>query len=394
MTALACLFAVSFLAAAGPKVEVAVGVGGSSNPFEFPEDGATTGANAPQPGAFIPLEVDADFKTPSNRTFRARVRGNFNGLFYGYVAQDPSAPRPSNASDASRYTGGVAFPVTFDPSPNKRDGLRMDFTLEPFVGLHRETYTSHRSGRPLISSGVKLGERYDTNKFGVKTDADLALGRDFDTIFTAGIARVDYVQDYGSSPDLDSWDHDEYRLDADLFASPGVMVLKAGYGFRLREYDERFPRDANGDKVLGSDPAYEPQTFVSHAIGLGIGIKGDWGKTVLSYDLERRLDDYVGYLDYTSNGVDLDVELAVGASTLAVKPSYTSRVYDAARVNFDPTAPENNRKRLALDTSFTFPLAKWTAGFVGASLVDQTSSNPLYTYRAFSAMTGVRISWQ
>lgn len=393
MTALACLFAVSLLAAP-PRVEVSVGAGGSSNPFEYPEDGAATGANAPQPGAFVPLEVDLDFKTPPRSTFRARARGSFDGVFYGYVAQDPGATRASSASDANRWSAGAAFPLTFDPSPNKRDGLRMDFTLEPFVALNRETYTSHRSGRPLISSGVALGRRYDTNKVGVRTDADLALGRDFDSVFTAGIARVDYVEDYASSPEIDSWDHDEYRLDADLYGSPGALVLRAGYGFKLKDYDERFPRDANGNKVLASDPAYQPQTFVAHAVGVGGGLQGDWGKMVLAYGLERRLDDYVGYLDATSHRLVLDVELAVGAAVLEVRPSYSTRNYDAARVNYDPAAPETNRKRLALDAAFTLPIAKWTVGFVRAGVVDQTSSNPLFTYRAFSAMTGVRVSWQ
>ncbi len=377
--------------AAPPRLEVSVGAGGSSNPFELPNDQAATNADAPQPGVFLPVEAELDLRSSRERQLQLRFDAWLDGDFYAVVMQDPNSTRSTSPSDANNWSAGVSVPMIAEP-----EKLPVNFTLEPFVALHRETFTSHRSGRPFVAvGGTSLADRYNTNRFGAEAELDVSVARRIDLIGGVRVARVDYVEDYDGTA-YDSYDHDEYKTEVDLLGTPGDWVYGAGYSLVVRDYDERFPRDsATGAKVLPGTPGYEPQIFTSHAVTLRGGWSSREYRAVGRYELTRRIDEFAGYLDYTEHAVSADFRIAIGdASELRIEPDFSIRTYDAAKVNFDPLETDSERMRISLDASYEWPLAKWTAMFVSAGVVNQESTNALYSYRAFRAATGVRVTWR
>lgn len=389
------LLATLMLASSPFEVDVAVGAGGTSNAFELPADSVAASADQPQPGVFVPVDAGAAVHSPRRRTFRIGAEGRFGGEFFALVRQDPAATRATSPGDANTWAGRLGIPVVIDPTPDRRDGMRVDFTLEPFASAYRRTYTSHRTGRPLVINGVDLRHRYSNDKFGMKADADLSIGKTFDVVVGGRLTRAEYVDDYRQTTVYDSWDYDETRLDVDGYARPGDWMFAVGYTRRLRDYDERFPRDANGDRLPASDPAYRPQQFTYD----DVKFRGGWvtrrGRALLAYAITRRIDHFAGYLDYVQHDVSADLRLTIRETAeLRVKPGYSILGYDAARVNYDPSAPENERRRATLEAAFEWPLRTRTRGFVEFEAIDQVSANPLFTYRAARGITGVRVTWR
>ena len=387
--------AVLLLSASGTRAEIRVGAGGDSNAFEFPEDSAASNASPAQPGMFVPVDARVRLKTSPRRPVRLGAEASLDGMFFAFVRQDPAAAQSTRPSDLNRFTAEASLPVVFDPAPERRRGFRVDFTFEPFAAMHRETYTSHRTGQPFESGGVSLADRYSTNSFGAKVDGDVSIGRNVDLIVGGRVTRADHVEDYEDVPEIDSWDHSEYRGDVDAHFTSEGWLAAAGYTLRQRDYDERFPRDDTGAKVPDTDPRYRAQSFTAHELSVRGGVVRERGRAVLRAGTVRRVDGFVGYENYTEQWVGADLRIAVGESELRLAPKFMSRTYDELRVDYDPTEPVSDRTRLSIDASYEWPmLTARTRGFVSAGYVAQQSANPLFTYAAFRGVTGVVVSWR
>lgn len=389
----------------GPKVELSVGAGGDSNPFELPDDQAAGAESRPAPGMFVPVEASAQWKTPPKRVFRAGIDAWVDGRFFAFVAQDDAAPRKTNAQDANRWTGEISVPLSVEPFRRTKRAFGVRFAAEPFVGMHRETYTSHRTGAPLVFDdrpgetadvNIDLSDRYDTNEFGVAADADLGAGRMADLVIGGRYTRVDYLEDYDATEHLDSWDYDEVRGELDAYLTPGNFRFAAGYSLKIRTYDERFPRDGMGEKVEDDMPGYEPQVFTYHDVSLRGGYIRAQGRAFVRFRNTRRIDGFEGYQSYTENSVSGVVRLAPRpGNELAFDVGYSVRTYDELRVSYDPQEPVSDRKRLTLDAGYEWPaLSRRTYWFLSAGVVSQSSANPLYSYAGFHGMTGVRVEWR
>ena len=77
--------------------------------------------------------------------------------------------------------------------------------------------------------------------------ATVELGPTVDTYAAVSVQRVDYLEDYRGTPGVDSWDHGELRVDADVWAYPRGARLSAAYSFRRRAYDATRGFRSNGD---------------------------------------------------------------------------------------------------------------------------------------------------
>ena len=398
--------AAMWLLLATPKIEVSIGAGVDSNPFELPEDQlAAEAEQKPKTGAFIPLGLGAEWKSPARRIFRAGVKGDFDGAFFGYVGQDPDATEETSASDASMWTATIAAPLLIDPKQSGRSVWHADIGVEPFFSMNRSTYTSRRTGRPFEMDGntapatdtiVDLSRRLDTNEFGAKVDGDLSVGSLVDLIVGGRYTTVDYVEDYDGTGDaIDSWDYAETRGDADVYVRPEGFVVAAGYTLRIRDYEERFPRDVDGNKVRLDDAGYEPQVFTTHDVVFKAGIDRDRGRAIVRFRNTRRIDEFSGYQNYGENSVSGDFRLELAPDTeLIFDVGYLVRKYDEQRVDYDPQQSLTDRRRITIDTGFEWPaFTKWTRLYVTAGLVSQSSASPLYSFVGFHAATGFRVNW-
>jgi hypothetical protein len=393
--------ALAVLLLAGPRLDVKTGAGADSNAFELPENPAAVGADSPQPGVFVPLDATVDLRSAAHRMFRIEGQGWVDGEIFTMVRHDAagSATRPS---DASLYTGYVSMPLIFDPLPARSDAPKADLEIAPFASLHHETFTSHLTGLPYVfddgNGFVSLADRFDYRRGGVKADTNVEITRDLGLLAGGQFAAVDYASDYASSQSapnpIDSWDYREWRLDLDGYATPGDWQLGIDYGFKRRDYDSRFPRDASGITVTPVTAGFRAQVFDYHDVTLRAGWSGTAGQIDARYQLERRVDRYAGYLDYLQQDLSVDGRVYVGAaSTLEIEPKVSVRRYDRAHVNFDPAARESaiDRYELGLTWEWALPLAS-TSLFVSTQGVHQSSSNAEYTYDSGRVTTGVHVT--
>lgn len=386
---------------ASTHVDVSVGVGVGSNPFELPSPAPSASASpsptpvfaSPQPASFVPLRVLADARRSLGHDVTAAVRAELDAELYTWVHEDPAILRQPPANGASHGSGYLAAPVTWRAWAQGTRSL--DLAFEPFVGVHRETFTSPLTGRAYSAGGVSYGRRFDTNRAGGRASADFAASDALDSWVSIGFQRVDYVNDFRGIPTIDSWDYDELRLDADTWLYPSFGVVSASYGYRHRMYDERFPHDTQGTPVQPGTPGYAPQVFDLHDVTLRGGYDGERGRALLRADLERRIDVTAGYLDSTELSIGAELRTTVPRDwTVSLEPSWSTRVYDVAHVNYDPAAPAYRRVRVDLTARGEHPLSARTSVWVEAGYEDQHSANALYTYRGIHGATGVRFQFR
>lgn len=388
---------------AAPSIDVSVGAGADSNPYEMPSDSG--GANADfgrVGGAFVPVEGRLRWRTRA-APMRMGIIAAFDGEFFTWTARPPEPLPPLRARDLNRYDAEVALPFVFDPM--RRGGFfHADLTIEPRGALARSTYTSHRTGRPLVVDAaddpesdppllVSLARRYDTNEAGVEVEVDASFGDLVGVVLGARVRQVDYVEDYDEIDGIDSLDHRELRGEAGLVVSPGDWVLAGGYVLRLLDYRERFPHEEDGSEVRSGEPGYEPQRFAAHHASAKAGWVSDGGRFVLRWRSTRRVDLYSGYLDYTEHRVAADLRSTAGSSVeLRLAPSYSVRTYDELRVRYDPDEPVSSRRKLAAEASVEWSaFSPSTRFFLAAAAESSIASNPLYTYSAVRAWSGVRV---
>ena len=387
-----------------PAFDLSVGGGAESNPYEMPADPAVADADfGPRSGAFLAIDGRLRWRTRSGRVVRVGLDASVDCDLFGWVAVPQAGVAAPHASHLDRADGEVSLPLVLDPMPYGR-AFRLDLTIEPRAAFDRLTYTSHRTGRPIVIDAaddpgndppipVSLADRYDKNALGLLAEMDASFGRSVDVVVGGRITRVDYVEDYEEFERVDSWDHVEYRGDADLYVTAGSWLIASGYSARLLEYDERFPHAADGSDVLPDEDGYEPQRLSLHHLSAKVGRIGNRGRAVLRWRGTRRLDLSSGYLDYTEHRVSADVRIGSGDGVeLRLSPSWSERVYDELRVRYDPDEPIASRRRFVGEATLEWgAFTSRTRLFVTAAAEAQRSSNPLYTYSSVRGLMGVRV---
>ena len=402
------------LLAAPPRVDVSVGAGADSNPFELTSKLAqnpnANPADGPQLGLVVPISATVALRTPPHRTLRVELDSWLDAQVFPTVHQATGAD-PIRASDANQGSAYLGVPVIWDPFPDRE--VKADLAIEPFVGSHRETFTSRETGQPYLftpTTGVStgLGRRYDNDKLGVRVDSNVVVSKDVGFLVGGAISRVNYLQDYAASrvdpttPDAwqDDWDYGELKTDVAAYVTPGYWTLVAGYAFKQRRYDARFPFDSTGARITSLDPAYVAQRFDYHDLSLHATWLGTATRWSVRYELERRIDDYSGYLDSLDHFGEVKLDYFVGrGATLSIDPSVELRTYDRARINFDPTQAENAVSRGELAMSYEWPASRalgldGASFFVKGSGVRQVAGNSDYTFDAVRFVTGVHVLWR
>lgn len=376
-------FAAAVVIFASGSLEASAGAGVASNAFELPNDAAALGATRPRPALIVPLTLDGEIDTGTDRALRVGAVAALRGTFHPAVAQDPDPARKVSALDANRFDARVGLPAVLD-----LEGP-LGVTFEPFASAHYETYTSHRTGRPLVASGVPLGERYNANRGGARLEGEWSTKRarlDLELRAT----RADHLEDYVGTTQ-DSWDHTEWRIDADALLGRRGFLLGAGYSWTRRDYDERFPHEEDGDEVTPGDPGFAPQVFTWHRGDALAGWRSRGVLALLRVEATRRLDEFEGYLDYSETGVSTSARVTPGSLRLRGEAELSWRRYDHARVALDPTEPQSTRRRASFSAEVEWPASARSRGFVEISGVDQRSTNELFTYRDLRGVIGARV---
>lgn len=391
-----------------PTADVAAGVGIASNPFELPADpDATGGAASERRGGFFSFDARAHWRSRP-AVVRLAAEGDLTTVHFGVVSRDPAASSQPKPADLDRSDGGVSLPIVVSPSTSARNVLAFSASVEPFASFHRETFTSHRTGEPVIVRNpapdpadsdeiVNLARRYDTNEWGAGAELATEMGRTAEIILGGRATQVDHLADYRAQATVDSWDHVELRGDLDIIAMPGDLLFAAGYTIRLLDYEERFPHDASGEEVRPADPGFRAQQFTYHHGTARAGVIGPRGRVILRWRGSRRIDTYSGYLDYTENRVSADLRLRLDRANaeMRIEPSYSVRQYDRLRVRYDPDEPLSSRRRVGIEGQVEWAgFSRSTRFFLSTQVVSQRSTNPLYTYVDARGLTGIRLRFR
>lgn len=143
----------------------------------------------------------------------------------------------------------------------------------------------------------------------------------------------DYLEDFEDRILKDSLDYQDYRAIPGIWFRPGKgFTLVVTGEFRLKEYQERFPRARDGTPVFpffppgASEKPFEPREYTYR----GINLQWEWELTDRwevegEYKFTDRKDEFLGYMDYQSQDVDLNFRGKFGKRfTLTFNTSYCS----------------------------------------------------------------------
>jgi hypothetical protein len=380
------------LFATGNRLDVRVGAGVQTNPFEIAD-----AASAASPALVVPVSMDARVQS-TGTNFRVGVTGWAEAAFHPTAAAGGSASgAPPRSADADRWSLSAAVPIVCGEL-SKDAGLQAVF--EPFVEGHRETFTSHRTGLPYVylapgaTTGIDLGRRLDTNTVGARSHLQVGTG-DVGALLGVEARHVDYVEDYRSDPGIDRWDYDEGHADLQLLATPGRWALSVRGRFSLRQYSDRFPHRTDGTFVKPADSGYRPQVFQFHELSLRAARRWNRAHASARYDAVQRIDTYASYLSYLEHRITLDATVPLGLALAArFRPTIVRRTYDRAHVSYDPAAPTSEFLRLEAKATAEWTFSRRHNLFVEGSLVRQDSSNPLYSFSDARFVTGVHVEWR
>lgn len=318
------------------RVLLSAGFGHDSNAFRAPskpytdisQDPAVPVVPVEQSGAYVPVRVGLAFSQPLSDVSELVASYRHRGDYYADSELD-------NANIADHYLT-LAMQRYLDSGRSKTRQLGG----EVFLRSHAETNFDRDDGLDRFDNGASIADRYDFNAVG----AEFSLKNSFGGTryeFQGGVSQRDYEDVPTASP---------YDLDSFWFGGALKMPLgsnsrvKFAYDYYARSYDERRARDENGS-ASSSNPTIE---YRYHVVELGIRHRfTDSVVTELTYSYTRRVDDFVGYNDYTRDRIDwktsFDITDKIAAS---FELDYRDQQYMNAFAFDDPTQPQKEYQDL------------------------------------------------
>ena len=262
---------------------------------------------APQSASFMPVDLLAAYvlhNESGDTDFDFRY--DFTGDFYG-----------TEFANANRYT--QRFSMGADIVLGERERRRRTVESAFFVRDHHETNFDPDDGLDREIDGVDISERFSYGASGVQGEFAHTLGPwgwGFDMRFER--------REYERTLAVANYDHEYFYTGVNIdYDFSDAMNLSFGLSRYRRLYDERPARDLSG-ALLPTNPAQEYDYR-----GLQIGVTRQVGRAIeigLDYLKLDRLDEFVGYYDYTQDVLRLRAKYHAGSrfdlSLAAVARSY------------------------------------------------------------------------
>jgi len=325
-----------------------------------------------QSASFMPVDLVAEYVLENEAgdtdfIFGYRMQGDF------YDSEFSNANRVSQRFD-------IGADIVLAEEGNRRRTVESAF----FILNHQETNFDPDDGLDRDISGVDISDQFAYRGAGAEGEFAHTLGA-WQWGFDIRLER----REYEDVPLVANYDHEFYFTRAEVeYAFNDATSLSFGLRRYRRLYDERLARDLNGDLLI-TNPSLR---YDYRGVQLGFERQLTRSFTIhLDYLLLDRVDEFLGYYDYTQNVVRLRgtfrpnrrLYLSIGA---------VSRTYDypnAFAFN-EPVAGlrelDGTDAELHMEYRITNKLSIWGA----IEVTDVTSSDARSQYSRSVSMLGMK----
>lgn len=321
--------------------------------------------------SFMPVDVIAEYVLHNEAhdtefVFGYRLSGDF------YDAEYSNANRVSQRFD-------IGADIVLGETETRRRTVQSAF----FLRSHEETNFDPDDGLDREISAVDVADRFAYRAAGIEGEFGHELGRWYWGFDTRLEKRL-----YDDVPLLRNFDHEFLFTRVSIeYALGDATELSLGLRRYRRLYDERLARDANGELSAANE------TLRYDYRGVGLGITRELTRA-FEVELEllavERLDEFVGYYDYTQNVVSLRARYRPNRRFyLSVGVVARSYEYPNAFAFNLPTEPlrETDSTSLVVDAEFrvTERLSLWAE----LDSEDVSSTDPRAAFARTRSMLGL-----
>ena len=341
-----------------------VGFGSDDNVYLTPAETYIDVSNPGQPatvdpiiqsGSFVPVSLGAKYtlNTYENESFFFRYRGT--GRYYPDVL----------LSNANEQTHEIGFGS--ESSKDRENGTSQLFTAFT-MAYHDEVFFDRDDGEVPIINDIEVFNRYAYIRFG----PEIRARRKWDKLAVEVWGKAQ-LWNYENALELPEYDHEYFRAGGLLqyrFTKTSLLRLTAQY------YQRNFG-DRPAFELDGSQPVGNPGVEYEYA---------DYGLTArqrltrnfwfgVKYVFTDRVDNYLGYNDYTRDGFGAEVHLRLG-NRFRLDAEALYRIYNFTNA-FAFNNPVAGRKTLEsadgrLSISYDMP---WNLRLVGDYTYRDVTSN-------------------
>lgn len=373
------LMAVSPVRAALPDglaLDAELGVGHDSNVNREPTD-------ARDRGSYVPYDLSMDYTRPFNPRWRAQARIHAWGGLYGGT---------SDTGDLRLLDARVSVRRRFEIAESF--ARRLDLELKGILGSKDKTFFSRTAGEEyfvdLGDSTVSLGDRYDSHYRRAAAAADLR-GRHWALSTGLVLTRRDYLQDYGSVPDVDRLDYDAWRWEIGFtrhlshHLSGELTHVRAAM-----DYDAWTARDVDGNRMPGNTQHFD---YSSIEGALRYRLRGT-GSLRLALEGKTRRDPFQGYYDYDQTSFEARLKLeSLPRLLVDLGYGYSHRDYPRARVLFNPARPLRNDLIREVELRVESPVSAHGAIVVELAHENVDDAYPKYAFDRTRAWLGYHLTY-
>jgi hypothetical protein len=328
-------------------------------------------------GFFLPVELDAEWLRGSDTRWFADLGAG--GDFYG----------GGDTSDADEYDVSLEAGVQWLLA--KRDWRESTLSVAPLLGYRKRIYFDRDTGLPRTSGGEDVSDRFSYSRAGLDAEWEHGI---WDRVEIEADAFFE-ERNYSDDQPLLTLDHAYYGAGIEVeIELTDPLSLYVEYESSVRDYDERRARDREGRLLSGNEVLrYD---YGETTVTLRWRVTDAW-VVYADGSHRRRLDDFVGFNDYSQRSARVRGLRWTDASRWRIELEYWERDYDDAFIFEEPVdprtaAPNPAKQYETLDAELRWrkQLGDRLALQVEAEFRHQSATDPRYDYQRTVVMAGLR----
>ena len=361
------------------EFRVKVGFGQDSNVFRSPaepyldrsEAGSPIVTPVPQSASYTPLSLSAKYRLNNF---------DFEGFFVSYRL----AGRYYNDEvfeNGNEYQQEIGFGSEFS---REEDGRSRELKSAFRVSQHHETYVDHDDGDARTVGGVMVDDRLDYLRYGPELSLRQAYER-----FAIGAKLKGQKWNYEEQSMLPEYDHDYFSVSlyGQLKFTPSSLLRVTAEGYS-RRYNDRPGYDLDGQpRADNPDMHYDYYSLKLTARQRILDTL--W----FGFDIARteRIDQYVGYNDYTRDQVGVEAQWSpIERFDLRARASYYLYDYPNAFAFHDPLAARKTQEAVDAGLTATFRITRRISLVGEANFRETVSTDARIQYERSQYSLGFR----
>jgi hypothetical protein len=362
--------------------EIEIGVGFDDNAFlapsapYFDQNQERVVRPDAKSGFFLPVEFDAEWLRGDETRWFADLGAG--GDFYG----------GSETSDADEYD--VSLEAGMEWLLARRDWRESTLLVAPLLGYRKRIYFDRDTGLPRTSGGEDVSDRFSYSRAGLGVEWEHGI---WDRVEIEADAFFEQ-RNYSDDQPLLALDHLYYGAGLEVeieLADPVSLYLE--HEIYVRDYDERRARDREGRLLSGNEVLH--YDYGESTATIRWRVSENW-VVYADGSHRRRLDDFVGFNDYSQWSARLRALRWTDASRWRFEVEYRERDYDDAFIFEEPTDPRTGGFNPVKQYETLDAEARWRKRLgdrlalqIEAEFRDQSATDPRYDYERTVVMAGL-----